>query len=48
MKPKIDLRELARLRDSGMSLREIERVTKVGKTTVIRMLLRFYEQKGKG
>ena len=48
MKPKIDLRELAKLRESGMSLREIERVTKVGKTTVKRKLLRFYERKEKG
>ncbi len=47
MKPKIDLRELAKLRESGMSLREIERVTKVGKTTVMRKLLRFYEGKEK-
>ena len=38
MKPKIDLRELAKLRESGLSLREIEKLTKVSKTTLWRKI----------
>ena len=45
MKRKIDLRELAKLRESGLSLREIQKITGVGKTTVARGLMEFYENK---
>ena len=38
MKRKIDLRELAKLRESGLSLREIQRVLGAGKTTIWRKL----------
>ena len=41
MKPKIDLRELAKLRESGLSLREIERITGVGRSRIMRKLLKM-------
>jgi len=40
MKRKIDLRELAKLRESGLTLREIQRALGVGKTTIWRWLKR--------
>jgi predicted transcriptional regulator len=45
MKRKIDLRELAKLRESGLSLREIQRITGFGKTSVARGLVKFYGTK---
>jgi len=38
MKRKIDLSELAKLRESGLSLREIQKITGFGKTTISRNL----------
>jgi phage antirepressor YoqD-like protein len=45
MKPKIDLKGLAKLRESGMSFREIAKKVGIGTTTVMQKLLQYYEEK---